>query len=98
MKACNSFYKGLYFLAVTIWGFLILRNEKYCTPLLFGNGDLKYLNYELQTYERPRGFRLYYLGTMGYHVHSLITHALHTARNDFVEMFLHHIVTIFLYG
>ena len=35
---------------------------------------------------------------MGYHVHQLIMHAVHPARNDFVEMFLHHVVTLMLYG
>lgn len=43
-------------------------------------------------------FKAYYIGTMGYHVNDIFMHLLHPARNDFVEMFLHHIVTISLYG
>ena len=35
---------------------------------------------------------------MGYHLYSLFYHATAKTRNDFVEMFLHHSVTIALYG
>lgn len=35
---------------------------------------------------------------MGYHVHQFFSHAMYPARNDFVEMMLHHVVTLFLYG
>jgi ceramide synthetase len=35
---------------------------------------------------------------MGYHLHLMIYHGFEEVRNDFVVMFLHHFVTIFLYG
>ena len=35
---------------------------------------------------------------MGYHVGGLITHFLGTRRSDFVEMGLHHILSLYLYG
>lgn len=35
---------------------------------------------------------------MGYHVGGLITHFIGTRRNDFVEMGLHHILSLYLYG
>lgn len=35
---------------------------------------------------------------MGFHLHSTVTHVIHKARNDFIEMFLHHAATLFLYG
>lgn len=38
------------------------------------------------------------LVTQGYHLGSLITHFLEDRRNDFVEMALHHTVTIYLFS
>ena len=35
---------------------------------------------------------------MGYHVGGLITHFITTRKNDFVEMALHHIVALYLFG
>ena len=40
----------------------------------------------------------YLLITMGYHTGGLITHFFHDRKNDFVEIALHHIVTIYLFG
>ena len=35
---------------------------------------------------------------MGYHAGGLITHFLGKRRNDFIEMGLHHILSLYLYG
>jgi hypothetical protein len=35
---------------------------------------------------------------MGYHFGGLISHFFHSRKNDFIEMGLHHIVAIYLYG
>ena len=40
----------------------------------------------------------YLLVTMGYHVAGLMNHFIHPRRRDFMEMALHHIVTIYLLG
>lgn len=98
LKSCNSLYKGVYFVSVTIWGYYVLRDTDYLPWCLFGKGELNSLNVSYPTPKWPVGLREYYLGTMGYHVHQLFQHALHPMRNDFVEMFLHHVVTLVLYG
>ena len=49
-------------------------------------------------YKHAPGLKIYILVTMGYHVGGLITHFFGTRRNDFVEMGLHHIVAIYLFG
>ena len=35
---------------------------------------------------------------MGFHVYSMLKHIFHKARNDYIEMCLHHGGTVFLYG
>lgn len=37
------------------------------------------------------------MGSQGYHLYSLIKHVCSPIRNDFVEMLLHHVLTITLY-
>ena len=98
MKACNSFYKGLYFISTTIIGYKVLKNEPYLTPYLLGQGDMSLFSTSYPFHVWPEYFQYYYLGTMGYHLHQTVAHLLQPHRNDFIEMFLHHVVTLLLYG
>jgi hypothetical protein len=41
LKACNSLYKACYFFTVTLWGYQVLKNERYLPKELFGEGDMK---------------------------------------------------------
>lgn len=69
LKACNSFYKSIYFILSTAWGYYTLKNEKYLPSALLGHGDLTTINDNYPVHLWPVGLRCYYLGTMGYHVH-----------------------------
>ena len=66
--------------------------------MLFGSGstDEVFLGYPY--YKWPKYLDLYILGTMGYHVEDLLDHLFGERKNDFVEMLLHHICAVFLYG
>lgn len=97
-KASYSFFKLIYFTLVTLWGWYLMFDTYYLTPLLLGKGDMTLAGKDYPLHVPPKGLKYYYLGTMGYHLYSLVYHALAKARNDFIEMFLHHSVTIFLYG
>jgi len=54
---------------VTAWGYSVLKNEQYLPATLLGHGDLEYMNKGYPIQILPVGFKWYYLGTMGYHVH-----------------------------
>jgi hypothetical protein len=43
-KACYSFYKAMYFIIVTIWGYFMLRDERFIPRELLGHGSLDYMN------------------------------------------------------
>lgn len=73
-KATNSFFKGLYFICVTTWGYQLLKDEKYLPPMLLGKGNLRNINADFPNYGVDYHFKLYYLGTMGYHLYSLVKH------------------------
>lgn len=69
LKACNSLYKGIYFIVVTLWGYQTLKDQDYLPTSLFGKGDYQHFNVNYPRQNWPEGMRTYYLGTMGYHVH-----------------------------
>jgi hypothetical protein len=69
LKACNSLYKGCYFIAVTIWGYYTLKDTEFLPSSLLGRSDYSHFNIGYPRVKWPEGMRLYYLGTMGYHIH-----------------------------
>lgn len=65
---------------------------------LLGKGDF-FRSYEEYPYAKHApGLKNYLLVTSGYHIGGLITHFFKTWQNDFLEMALHHIVALFLFG
>jgi len=64
--------------------------------MLGGSGD--YINcFNGAPYvEHAKNLKEYYLIVTGYHLSQLIVHCLGTQRNDFIEMGLHHMATIYL--
>lgn len=67
-------------------------------PCLGGSGDYD-LSFKDHPYAvRKEGFKEYLLVTMGFHVAGFFVHFMESKKNDFVEMGLHHIVTLFLFG
>ena len=75
-----------------------MKDSNFLPSSILGIGDFRrtYDNYPQITW--PRGLKGYYLGTMGYHLHMLLHHVSDHVRHDYMEMMLHHIVTLFLYG
>ena len=65
--------------------------------MLGGKGDFKniYDGYPIQ--KLPDNFKYYFLGIMGYHIHSLVDLLCRERRRDFLEMLLHHTVAVVLY-
>lgn len=75
-----------------------MGNEKWFPKSLGGHGDVK--NAFFLVDDPPSvELRRYFLIQLGYHFHSLVYMvALSPIRNDFIEMLLHHVVTIILIG
>ena len=75
-----------------------MKDSNFLPRSLFGSGDLSHVHDNYPLVKWPAGLKTYYLATMGYHLHMLIHHSLDNVRHDYMEMMLHHIVTMFLYG
>ena len=96
VKACHSFFDMFYYTLMGIWGYIVLKDAYYLPHYLGGAGDMDLSTQDYPIHPWPNGFKLYFLSSLGYHVHSLIAHLRAKKRNDFIEMFLHHNLAIFL--
>jgi hypothetical protein len=66
--------------------------------LLGGKGDFSLSLSEYPFAKHCPQLKEYLLITMGYHIGGLVNHFLHVRRTDFMEMALHHILTLYLFG
>jgi len=99
-KAAHSIHKVLYFAGAAVWGYLIMKDQVYMPPLLGGKGDfwLSTRDEWIKYPDHTPGMKEYILVTSGFHVAGFCVHFMDSKKNDFVEMALHHIVALFLFG
>lgn len=99
----DHFFKLLYFIFTTVWGYKIMKDDDYMPPSLGGSGNITMC---LDKVYNPYGkhnpdLKYYILVTSGYHIAQLLIHLFKPhdkdAKNDFAEMLTHHLVTVYLY-
>ncbi|KAG3090446.1 hypothetical protein PI124_g10256 [Phytophthora idaei] len=91
-------FKFMYFAGITVAGYYVMRDETWFPPVLGGKGVIR--EAYLILHEAPgSALKYYYFVQLGYHFHSLLYMLFFSPiRNDFIEMLLHHLVTIILIG
>ena len=97
-KNVQNLSKGVFFIFTVAWGTRVLNQTDYNPWYLFGSGKIEnlYKNHPLNEY--PPVMKYYYLGTLGYYIAKTFEDILmREKRNDFMEMVLHHTLTIELY-
>jgi hypothetical protein len=98
-KASKYVFKFLYMASATAMGWYTMKDSFILPPSLGGKGDLYNAFATFPYVELPSLYRLYFTGSMGYHLNGLITLLLEEEKqNDYVEMMFHHLVTFYLYG
>lgn len=97
-KAAYNMFKIIHFTGSVAWAYCVLIDQPYFPKFLGGTGDLIHM---FEGYPYPKHasqLKELILILMGYHVGSLLNHMIGVKRNDFLEMTLHHMVTVFLLG
>jgi hypothetical protein len=95
----KNIFKFIYFTGATICGWLVLKDTDILPPILGGKGDLHNTFKTFPYIEYPKYYRLYFTGTMGYHLGGLFSHFFAREKaNDYLEMMFHHLVTFYLYA
>lgn len=96
MGSCT--FKAIYFGTVTVWGYMVLKDQYYMPVSMGGTGDFRRTHDEFPYAQHLQGLKEYILIPMGYHLGSLVMHFVGPRKNDFVEMGLHHLVALYLFG
>ena len=95
-RAADFMVKAIYKIASVSIGFYILKDTKYFPRCLGGSGDYN-LIWEGMPYPSHTPYlKEYYISCTSYHAGVLFNTIIGPKRDDFVEMMLHHSVTVYL--
>jgi len=106
-KSTDKTYSAIYHIFIIIYGYIVLSKTDYLPKMLGGSGsnDLDMIMFEypcIATGGYEASVRTYYFVTLGYRVFKTYLLIYQWCRNehrsDFIEMFLHHTMTIALYS
>ena len=97
-KASKYLFKFIYYIGSVTWAFYIFMDQPWMPKLLGGSGTYSKAFDGFPYKEHAPGLKYYYLVLMGYHLGALISHFVTSKKNDFIEMGLHHILAVQLYG
>jgi len=92
-------FKFFYFTSITVWGWMVLADQPWTPSILLGRGNVGDTWHKYPFNHVSWAVKRYYLIQLGYHIHDLLFHCFWAERrNDFLEMLLHHVITLFLVG
>jgi hypothetical protein len=74
-KAVNNIYKFFYYSFSTAFGWYVMKDSYFFPPCLGGKGSLYAQFTDFPYITPPPLFKIYFTGTMGYHIGSLLHHA-----------------------
>jgi acyl-CoA-dependent ceramide synthase len=95
-KTTKNLWGLIYFTCSTIYGYSFLKDLPFFPRDLLGNGHLHKIYDNFPYHDRHPQLTPYYMLGMAYHMESTITHIIAPWKTDFIEMLLHHVVTITL--
>jgi hypothetical protein len=72
-KAVKNLFKFCYYTSATIFGWYTLKDSYLLPPALGGTGSFYHQYKDWPYQEHPPLYRLYFTGTMGFHVGTLLT-------------------------
>lgn len=86
----------LYKTAITVFAYNIMKNADFFPTMLGGTGDYSTIFNEFPYKNHIPYLKEYYMICTSYHSSRMLHHLIYNRTNDFVEMTLHHTVTIYL--
>ena len=91
-------FKGMYYFFAVVMGYFVAKDSHFLPPGLGGSGAISTLfdNFPYQSFETFPYIRIYILIELGYHLFSLVNHLASKPKSDFMEMLLHHCITLIL--
>ncbi|ORX75762.1 LAG1-domain-containing protein [Anaeromyces robustus] len=93
-KCATQIYKTLNYIALSVIGYYLLKDESYFPKSLGGHGDVEEMWKDLPYQNQTKNIYYYYVIALSYHLHSLIDQFKYYGKPSFGDMMLHHIITI----
>jgi len=93
-KCATQIYKTLNYIALSVTGYYLLKDESYFPKSLGGHGDVEEMWKDLPYQDQTKNIYYYYVIALSYHLHSLIDQFKYYGKPSFGDMMLHHIITI----
>lgn len=100
-KGCKNTFKFVYYIYGSTLVYMMLQDSYVFPPSLGGSGDIKLHLLNWPYIEYPPYYHFTFMSCMGFHMSLLINETFLQdpgKQTDFIEMFLHHLVTIYLIG
>jgi hypothetical protein len=95
-KGAKNAYKTIYFTMAVVIGYIVMKDLEYMPKSLLCNGDPTKVFKVFPYHKKTTYFDVFYISQVGYHLESFLSHIGSKPKNDFVEMMLHHIITLLL--
>lgn len=99
-RQIDCIFKTGYFVFSVCFAYYVAKDSYFLPKSLGGKGYVKQMfrDFPYQGTEEFPLIREYLMVQLAYHTNSFIVHILSKPRNDFIEMLLHHSMTVFLIG
>lgn len=95
-KASKQLIQCVCMIYLSTFGYYVLKDEPYMPWGLGGNGDYSKVFANHPYPKHSDHLKEYFMCGISYHLGKLIIHFTNPRENDFIEMGLHHTVTIYL--
>jgi hypothetical protein len=97
VKAAQYVWTTSYFILMTVYGYYLFQDSAWLPWYMGGNGSWDQIWKDMPFVKPVNGAMTYAMIQLGYHLGETVTHVFFEAHdNDFYEMLLHHLCTLFL--
>jgi ceramide synthetase len=97
-RAAGNIFKGTYYLFIVLFGYFAAWNAPFLPATLGGHGsmDAVFDHFPYQPFDSFPLIRTYLMVQLGFHLFSFVEHMMSKPKNNFMEMLLHHCMTLLL--
>jgi len=97
-RAAENVFKGSYYLFIVLFGYVAAKDAPFLPAALGGHGSMNAVfdDFPYQPYHTFPLVRTYLMTQLGLHLFSFTEHMMSKPKNNFMEMLLHHCMTLLL--
>lgn len=83
-----------YYIIMVSLGYFIIKDSDFLPPSMGGHGSIENLYVDWAVWRKPEHFDMIFFIMSGYHIEALVSQIFKERTNDYIEMMLHHVVTL----